>query len=51
MIRIALAKGRLFEPAAECFAKAGIVIDPISSEHDAVRKPLHTFRHCAPPAR
>lgn len=28
MIRIALAKGRLFEPAAECFAKAGIVIDP-----------------------
>ncbi len=28
MIRIALAKGRLFEPAAACFAKAGIVIDP-----------------------
>ncbi len=28
MIRIALAKGRLFEPAAACFARAGIVIDP-----------------------
>lgn len=28
MIRIALAKGRLFEPAAACFGKAGIVIDP-----------------------
>lgn len=28
MIRIALAKGRLYEPAAECFARAGIVIDP-----------------------
>lgn len=28
MIRIALAKGRLFEPAATCFANAGIVIDP-----------------------
>lgn len=28
MIRIALAKGRLYEPAAACFAKAGIVIDP-----------------------
>jgi ATP phosphoribosyltransferase len=28
MIRVALAKGRLFEPAAACFAKAGVVIDP-----------------------
>ena len=27
-IRIALAKGRLFEPAVRCFAKAGIAIDP-----------------------
>ncbi len=28
MIRIALAKGRLFDPAVACFAKAGIVVDP-----------------------
>jgi ATP phosphoribosyltransferase len=28
VIRIALAKGRLFDPAVACFAKAGIVLDP-----------------------
>jgi ATP phosphoribosyltransferase len=28
MIRIALAKGRLYEPAIACFRQAGIVIDP-----------------------
>jgi ATP phosphoribosyltransferase len=27
-IRIAIAKGRLYEPAVQCFARAGIVIDP-----------------------
>lgn len=28
MIRIALAKGRLYDPAVACFARAGIVVDP-----------------------
>jgi ATP phosphoribosyltransferase len=28
MIRIALAKGRLFEPAVAAFARAGIIVDP-----------------------
>ena len=28
MIRVALAKGRLFDPAVACFGRAGIVIDP-----------------------
>jgi ATP phosphoribosyltransferase len=27
-LRVALAKGRLYEPAVACFAKAGIVVDP-----------------------
>lgn len=27
-LRVALAKGRLYDPAVACFAKAGIVIDP-----------------------
>ena len=28
MLRVALAKGRLYQPAVECFTRAGIVIDP-----------------------
>jgi len=28
MIRVALAKGRLFDPAVACFGRAGILIDP-----------------------
>ena len=27
-LRVALAKGRLYEPAVACFARAGIVVDP-----------------------
>jgi ATP phosphoribosyltransferase len=28
ILRVALAKGRLYEPAVACFTKAGIVVDP-----------------------
>lgn len=28
MLRVALAKGRLYQPAVDCFTRAGIVIDP-----------------------